>query len=316
MRKVVTMHGRTAASGRRRLASALVALAIAACSGAPAPQAGAADVGDAPADAGAAAAQVEIESVELIPAAAGATVELLTTGPLVWTTYRDADENLVVELPNSRAAVGPGRPGAGRRSGRRGPLRARRQRRPPPDPGGHRDARGRRARGGRRRRAAARRAGAGSTRTGRWRRRAAASAAEEPPRMARWPMDDRPTDETGRRDRRRADGRSRSSRAPLAALPATRLVGVEVERSGEVIHVLGDGEFYHSSFSLENPDRFVVDLVGVVNAAPQAAVAVGGDAGRAGAPGAVQVAAGAHRPRRGRSARARRRRRSSATAAG
>jgi type IV pilus assembly protein PilQ len=62
-----------------------------------------------------------------------------------------------------------------------------------------------------------------------------------------------------------------------AALPATRLVGVEVEAGGEVIYVLGDGEFYHSSFSLENPDRFVVDLVGVANAAPEGSVAVGGE---------------------------------------
>jgi len=262
------MHGRTAASGRRRLAGALVALALVACSGAPAPQITPVNTGDPPA--GTMPAQVEIESVELLPAAAGATVELLTNGPLVWTTYRDGDENLVVELPNSRPALG---------------LTDR-----APDNGLVAAVRFELEENGVRpltRVVIATRAVAEHAVVADGSRLlveldpidpdwAMAQAVAEEPLMEM-------ANEMAEDDAfALAEGLlEEPSEEPIvesapAALPATRLEGVEVEGAGEVIHVLGDGEFYHSSFSLENPDRFVVDLVGVVNAAPQAAVSVGG----------------------------------------
>ena len=58
--------------------------------------------------------------------------------------------------------------------------------------------------------------------------------------------------------------------------PATIVADIEVlESSGTtVLKVFGDGEFTYSSFRLENPDRFVIDLAGVVNAVPRATVPV------------------------------------------
>jgi len=71
--------------------------------------------------------------------------------------------------------------------------------------------------------------------------------------------------------------------APLAGpaptgVPATQLFAVNVLRTGDeaVIQVSGDGEFRFSSFKLENPNRFVIDLDGVVNTSARASVAVSG----------------------------------------
>ncbi len=49
---------------------------------------------------------------------------------------------------------------------------------------------------------------------------------------------------------------------------ATQLHGIEVSggEGATVVQVLGDGEFYYSTFALQAPERFVVDLIGVVNA--------------------------------------------------
>ena len=274
MRKVVTKHGRTAASGRRRLALALAALVIAACSGAPAPQTASPGTADAPVGGGVAAAQVEIESVELLPTAAGATVELLTNGPLVWTTYRDGDENLVVELPNSRPATGladqapaDGLVAAVRfeseDSGVRPLTRVVIATRASAEHAVVADG--------------ARLLVELDAMDPDW--EMAMAAADEP--MAEGPTAEPAVEMASEMVAEEPLVADEAHREPMiesepAPLPATRLVGVEVGEGGEVIHVLGDGEFYHSTFSLENPDRFVVDLVGVVNAAPQSAVAVGG----------------------------------------
>ncbi|MGE0641115.1 MAG: type IV pilus secretin PilQ [Thermoanaerobaculia bacterium] len=54
---------------------------------------------------------------------------------------------------------------------------------------------------------------------------------------------------------------------PPAGTPATRLDSVTVvEGEGEtVVRIAGDGSFAYSTFLLSNPDRFVIDLDGVVN---------------------------------------------------
>jgi type IV pilus assembly protein PilQ len=63
---------------------------------------------------------------------------------------------------------------------------------------------------------------------------------------------------------------------PPAGVPASRLGGVRVLETGAdtVIRIQGNGEFQYSYFSLENPNRFVVDLSGVVNESRSTAVAV------------------------------------------
>ena len=70
------------------------------------------------------------------------------------------------------------------------------------------------------------------------------------------------------------------ARAPFpTGIVATRLEGLRVVagEGDQSIHVLGDGEFDYSTFLLENPSRFVVDLQGVVNMAPESTVPVYGD---------------------------------------
>src|SRR5579862_137957 len=76
--------------------------------------------------------------------------------------------------------------------------------------------------------------------------------------------------------------------APSGA-PATRLESVEVlpaEGGGTAIRLAGDGEFPYSTFALTDPSRFVVDLQGVVNRSPRSTVTVAG----AGAVQRVRVA--------------------------
>jgi len=65
---------------------------------------------------------------------------------------------------------------------------------------------------------------------------------------------------------------------PPTGAPAARLGGVAVERTGPaaVVRVEGDGQFAYSTFALADPHRFVIDLDGVVNEAPEATVPVGG----------------------------------------
>jgi type IV pilus assembly protein PilQ len=60
---------------------------------------------------------------------------------------------------------------------------------------------------------------------------------------------------------------------------ATQLQSIEINSDHEetVVTVLGDGEFFYSTFSLEDPDRYVLDVIGVVNNAPLSAVPVGNE---------------------------------------
>ncbi|MCH9649874.1 MAG: type IV pilus secretin PilQ [Deltaproteobacteria bacterium] len=58
--------------------------------------------------------------------------------------------------------------------------------------------------------------------------------------------------------------------------PATIVADVEIVESSNstILKVAGDGEFSYSSFRLENPDRFVIDLAGVVNTLSRSTVPV------------------------------------------
>ena len=59
---------------------------------------------------------------------------------------------------------------------------------------------------------------------------------------------------------------------------ATRVDAIEVLASGgdSVIRIAGDGEFPYSTFALNQPDRFVIDLEGVLNRSPRSTVPVEG----------------------------------------
>ena len=63
-----------------------------------------------------------------------------------------------------------------------------------------------------------------------------------------------------------------------AGVTATRLEGIEILTSegGAVIRIAGDGEFPYSTFALDAPDRFVIDLEGVVNRSPRPTLSVEG----------------------------------------
>lgn len=66
--------------------------------------------------------------------------------------------------------------------------------------------------------------------------------------------------------------------APSGAV-ASRLTAVDVRDDGSVV-LTGDGELSYSTFHLEDPDRFVIDLRGVVNASRASSVQVGSAAVR------------------------------------
>ncbi|MEA2563320.1 MAG: type pilus assembly protein PilQ [Acidobacteriota bacterium] len=63
-----------------------------------------------------------------------------------------------------------------------------------------------------------------------------------------------------------------------SGVTATRLEGIEVLTSdgGAVIRIGGDGEFPYSTFALDAPSRFIIDLEGVVNRSPRSTLSVEG----------------------------------------
>ena len=90
-------------AGRRRWGPIALALLVAGC-GTVAPPA---NPPGTPVVAGAAGAadSLSIRAIELAETATGERLRLETSGPMVWTSYRDADGNLVVELPNARPSA-------------------------------------------------------------------------------------------------------------------------------------------------------------------------------------------------------------------
>lgn len=66
--------------------------------------------------------------------------------------------------------------------------------------------------------------------------------------------------------------------ADPTGVTATRLEVIEVLASdgGAVVRIAGDGEFPYSTFALEAPNRFVIDLDGVVNRSPRTSMTVTG----------------------------------------
>jgi type IV pilus assembly protein PilQ len=64
-----------------------------------------------------------------------------------------------------------------------------------------------------------------------------------------------------------------------AGAPASRLAAVEVlpGARGTAVRIAGDGEFRYSTFVLDDPHRFVIDLLGVINESPRSTVPVAAD---------------------------------------
>ncbi len=64
---------------------------------------------------------------------------------------------------------------------------------------------------------------------------------------------------------------------PATGVPASQLYGIEVlqAENGTVIQVAGDGQFEYTSFRLQSPERFVIDLAGVTNMARRSSLPVG-----------------------------------------
>ncbi len=280
-KKMIKTRGRP-----RGLASLAVAvLVLTACSASPPPGTppSVAETVRPAASSGPAAAKpdglLEIQGVEVREETPGAQLEVATSGPLTWTSYRDGEDNLVVELPNSR-------PGAavtdldfaegmvesarvqveeGERPLTRLVVRTRTETEHSVAADGSRllveltpVAEGRLA-------ALAPRGLLEVT-------EAPAPLAAISPTWAE-PQDDAEIARiTGTADE------PVPGPAPTG-VAATQLLDVAFrsEPDAAVVSILGDGEFYYSTFALSDPERFVVDLKGVVKTAPLATLAVAGN---------------------------------------
>lgn len=262
--------------GKEALAITVCALlavfVVAACSSAPAPKTAVAEPVSAPAGAQAhAEPAVEITALSLREGAPGVLVDVSASGPLVWTSYRDADGALVVELPN--ATPSPSLAGLTPESGMVASVAVRQ------DTSGDRPL-------------------TRITVTGREEfeynlssedralqlrltpvATEAVAVAEPLPAATPAPVE---TAETAPRPAEpvAAPRLAGTPEQPVAGpapsgQPATRLQSVSVRN--DTVEIAGDGEFAYTTFRLENPDRFVVDLQGVVNAGGAPATQVGGE---------------------------------------
>ncbi len=240
----------------------------------------------------------EIRSVELVAGSGTESVELLADRPLVWTSFRDAGGDLVIELPNSTPAASV------RSLGPAGGLIAAIDvelvddaTRPltrlvvkTHEPSEHSLA------------------GEGEllrihlTPVGGVLAEAPAAAASAPrqadlaaeaPAAVTLAFEPLPEEDLVGEDPSRGPEATDfettdfettgfgTAEAPLTGpqptgLAARQLFSVDVLRAGEptVVRIFGDGEFAYSTFRLESPERFVVDLAGVVNTAGSATLPV------------------------------------------
>lgn len=245
-------------------------------------------------------APVEVTAVDVREGAPGSIIELTANEPLVWTSFRDTEGNVVVELPNTVA------PDLGELDGEGGAIAAleveedrsgtRPKTRVVVTPRGETEA---------------------NVRADGMRllveivptdaeaqpslafepiaeEEALAEAPSEAPSERDEPapvMEPAPAAPTAPEGGDEADaGMAERSMARELGTPedpvegpepegvqATRLRGVSVERTDDVtvVEISGDGQFDYSTFRLGEPERFVVDLLGVVNQADRASFPVG-----------------------------------------
>lgn len=232
---------------------------------------------------------LEIRSLDLREGAPGLFVDVMATGPVVWTSFRNAEGLLVVELPNTRPAteISGLAPTEGlvasieiekMERAERPVTRLMIQTREPVEhslsaEGGHLELsllpRARSARQDHRSPSEPLPSATPPVQVASLATSSLEALDPEPtPLPAARPQ--APTASTGTAD-------DPVMAPPPSGQPATRLEDVEVVSTSEgtVLRVVGDGEFSYSFFSLDNPDRFVVDLDGVVNESRRSAVQVG-----------------------------------------
>jgi type IV pilus assembly protein PilQ len=239
---------------------------------------------------------VEIRALELRDAASGVELDVRGSGAMVWTSYRSADGSLVVELPNS--SPGPELASLDRDSGLVATVLVE------ADQGGARpitrltittraDAEHALAADGN----VLRLSLMPTTDIAQAEMNDAIAPAAEGAIEAE-PVDAEPA-EAGRPAERfvyepLGSGEATAAQDTPASMPqlgtaenpvagpapvgpqASSLRDIEV-LDDETILVAGDGEFAYSTFRLENPERFVVDLEGVVNTATASSMPVSGE---------------------------------------
>ncbi|HVS16818.1 MAG TPA: type IV pilus secretin PilQ [Thermoanaerobaculia bacterium] len=252
------------------LTGLLLGPVLASCASAPAGPSLAAPLAPQP------AGPVELTELRVRDLEGGAALELVADGSLVWTQYRDDDGNLVVELPNTEvAATVPRRPVTGgllstvevrsEQSGGRPLTRLVIGTAAPSehsliDDGGVLKLAFVAVPEG-----VARAALAAPTRP-----LAAATPGSRASRIQE-------PDVSPAAPRPIVAGTPEAPvvSEPAGGLAATRLDGVElVDADIPAIRIRGNGEFEYTSFVLENPARFVLDLEGVVNQSSRSAVEV------------------------------------------
>jgi type IV pilus assembly protein PilQ len=230
-------------------------------------------------------APLRVTAIEVREAAPGTRVEVASSEPLIWTSFRDAQGRVVVELPNAvpGAGVGDLEPAEGlvervgvseERAGRRPLTRLTIVTREEVE---HSLS------------AEGTRLLIGLTPVGPAPgERAAELPAEEPAELAFEPLPEQDAEVAEAEEpvlepfpapsapvvAGTAD-QPMTGPAPTGA-PASRLGAVEVQSAGDVtvIEIQGDGEFSYSTFRLSEPERFVVDLAGVVNGAERSVIPV------------------------------------------
>ena len=230
----------------------------------------------------------EIRSLELVSSSGAESVELTADRPLVWTSFRDAAGDLVIELPNSVpgravrsldrnqgliAAVAVESVDDAARPLTRLVVKTR-------EPSEH-------SLSGDGELLRIELATVGASRMANVEPAATSPPSEVTLAYEPVPEEDLGLVEAAEPESAMASGGARPERslgtpeAPVAGPPpagvaASQLFSVDVLSTGDptVVRIAGDGEFAYSMFQLENPERFVVDLAGVVNTAGSATLPI------------------------------------------
>ena len=220
----------------------------------------------------------EIRSVELVAASGTESVELKADRPLVWTSFRDAEGDLVIELPNSKPAdaVSSLAPTAGLIAAIDVELVD--------------DATRPLTRLVVKTRQASEHSLAGEGELLRIQLAPVGGTlaeASKPKRTQEEPaavLAFEPVPEEESAVAQPSMASLGTAEAPMLGPPptglaASQLFSVDVLSSGDptVVRIQGDGEFAYSTFRLESPERFVIDLTGVVNTAGSSTIPVPSD---------------------------------------
>lgn len=231
-------------------------------------------------------APLKVTGIDVREGAPGALVEIESNEPLVWTSFRDAEGRVVVELPNATPAAGVGdvepseglveritvsEESAGRRSLTRLVIATREE-----------VEHNLRAEGTRlivelEPLEAAMAKQPGSLTFEPVAEEETAPAAEMPqpsPAPTREPVLEPVAPEPAPMG---TPEEPMVGPAPMGT-PASSLSDIHVDTGADVtaVEIRGDGEFAYSSFHLSDPERFVVDLDGVVNRSNRSAIPISG----------------------------------------